>query len=100
MPERSWRCSTLFHQRSPWFLHHRRLFDEDARCCRAEEIEQRELGAGDGSEELPAGKDGGFAGARGDVRLQFGWLFAAFERGAGSAAAGQAGVDRGRAASR
>ena len=20
MPERSWRCSTLFHQRSPWFL--------------------------------------------------------------------------------
>jgi len=37
---------------------HGRLFDEDARCGAAggEEIEERVLSAGDGSEELPAGK--------------------------------------------
>ena len=38
MPERSWRCSTLFHQRSIWLLHHGGLFDEEHAV--AEELEQ------------------------------------------------------------
>ena len=46
-------------------LDHGWLFDEDAGAAGgAEEIEQREVRAGDGGEELPAGKDGGFTGAR------------------------------------
>ncbi len=52
-------------------------------------------GSGDGGEELPAGEDGGFAGAGGDVGLQLGWLFATFERGSCDARAGEAGVDGG-----
>ena len=61
----------------------------------AEEIEQGEVGAGDGGEELPAGEDGGFAGARADVGEEFGGLFAAFEGCACGAGAGEAGVDGG-----
>ena len=77
-------------------LDHGGLFDEDAGGW-AEEVEQAEVGAGDGGEELPAGEDGGFAGARRDVGLQLGGFFAAFEVRAGcSAAAGEAGVDGGR----
>ena len=45
----------------------------------AEEVEQGLGGAGDGGEELPAGEDGGFAGAGGDVGLELGGVFAAFE---------------------
>ncbi len=63
MPERSWRCSILFHQRSPWFFDHGGLFDEDAGsivAAGAEEVEEIEVGSGDGGEELPAGEDGGF----------------------------------------
>src|SRR6202021_578346 len=45
---------------------HGGLFDEDAwggGAGGAEEIEEGEVGSGDGGEELPAGKDGGFSGA-------------------------------------
>ncbi len=45
MPDRSWRCSTLFHQRSPQILDHRRFLDKDA-GARAEEVEERGIGAG------------------------------------------------------
>ena len=46
---------------------HGGLFDEDAwgGAGGVEEIEEGEVCAGDGGEELPAGEDGGFAGARG-----------------------------------
>ncbi len=77
---------------------HSGLFDEDAGrywSGGAEEVEESEVGAGDGGEELPAGKDGGFAGTGADVGEKFGGLFAAFEGRACGAGAGEAGVDGG-----
>ena len=77
---------------------HGGLFDEDAGCGGAggaEEVEEGEVGSGDGGEELPAGEDGGFAGAGADVGEELGGLFAAFEGCACGAGAGEAGVDGG-----
>src|SRR6202012_4726096 len=77
---------------------HGGFFEEDAwrggAGC-AEEIEEREGCAGYGGEELPSGEDGGFACTRADVGKEFGGFFAAFERCACGACAGEAGVDRG-----
>ena len=66
----------------------------------AEKVEESLVGAGDGSEELPAGKDRGLAVRVADMRLQFGRLFAAFERRACGAGAGETGVDGGQDAFR
>ncbi len=77
---------------------HGGLFDEDARgggAAGVEEIEEGEVGAGYGGEELPAGKDGGFAGAGADVGEEFGGFFAAFDGCSGGACASEAGVDGG-----
>ncbi len=74
-------------------LDHGGLFEEDAGGG-AEEVEEgawlRRRG-----EELPAGEDGGFAGAGADVGLELDGLFAAFEGCACGACAGEAGVDGG-----
>ena len=85
MPERSWRCSTLFHQRSPWFFTIAGSSTEDARGG-TEQIEQSEVGLRsswrNGREELPAGEDGGFHRDRGFAEAwvcRFDRLFAAFE---------------------
>ncbi len=75
---------------------HGGLFDEDAGCCRAggaEEIEEGEVGSGDGGEELPAGEDGGFSGTCADVSEKLGGFFSAFEGCTCGAGAGEAGVD-------
>ncbi len=55
---------------------HGGLFEEDAGGG-AEEVEEGCVGSGYGGEELPAGEDGGFAGAGADVGLEFYGLFAA-----------------------
>ena len=64
-------------------LDHGGLFDEDAgpgAVGGGEEVEEGQVGGtGYGGEELPAGEDGGFAGTGGDVGLEFGGAFAAFE---------------------
>jgi hypothetical protein len=77
---------------------HGGFFEEDAwrggvGCT--EEIEEGEVGSGYGSEELPAGEDGGLAGAGADVGEELGGLFAAFEGCSCCACAGEAGVDGG-----
>ena len=79
-------------------LHHRRLFEEDARG-RAEEIEQSEVGLRSGGrdrrEEFPAGEDGGFTGTSREMSL-LDRPFAAFECCTGGRAAPcEAGVDGG-----
>ena len=63
MPERSWRCSTLFHQRSIWL---RTMAGSSTKSAqRGQQREQRFSRAGDGSEKLPAGKDADAAGSGG-----------------------------------
>ncbi len=100
MPERSWRCSTLFHQRSPWFCTMAGS-SVKTRSLGPRRSSRLLLGAGDGGEELPAGKDGGFASTRGDVGLELDGGVAAFEGcGRGGARAGEAGVDGGEELSR
>ncbi len=56
MPERSWRCSTLFHQRSIWLR--TMAGSSTKREQRGQQLEQMRVRAGDGGEELPAGEDG------------------------------------------
>ena len=60
MPERSWRCSTLFHQRSIWL---RTMAGSSTKSThRGQQIEQMILGAGNGREELPAWEDADASG--------------------------------------
>jgi hypothetical protein len=75
-------------------LDHGGLFEEDAGGG-AEEVEEGLVGSGYGGEELPAGEDGGFAGAGADVGLELYGFFAAFEGCACGACPGEAGVDGG-----
>ena len=77
MPERSWRCSTLFHQRSIWL---RTMAGSSTKSTlRGKQVEQVVLGTGDGGEELPAGKDADAAcGCRFDGHLFFVGSLAAF----------------------
>ena len=77
-------------------LHHRRLFDKDARRRPAgrEQIQQRMRRSSHRRKKLPAGKDRRLARARRNVRLQLHRLFAAFERRPGEPAARQPRIDR------
>ena len=63
MPLRSWRCSTLFHQRSTWFWTIAGSSTKICGCGRGRRVCR--VGAGDGGEELPSGKDGDAAGGDG-----------------------------------
>ena len=78
-------------------LDHGGFFDEDTRggAGGAEQVKQGVAGAGDGSEELPAGEDRGFACCGGDAGEELGGLFAAFECSSRGTGAGEAGVDGG-----
>src|ERR1700734_398305 len=59
IPERSWRCSTLLHQRSIWL------------CTIAGSSTKRAQRAGDRGEEFPTGKDTDAAGSSGFDRHFF-----------------------------
>ena len=78
-------------------LHHRRLFDEDARVrpCGGEQVEDAQLRSGNRGEELPSGKHGRFACACAHVGLQLYRRLAAFELSRCDAAARQPCVDGG-----
>ena len=63
MPERSCRCSTLFHQRSIWL---RTMAGSSTnKALRGASVSRDLLGAGYGSEELPSRKDADAASRRG-----------------------------------